>query len=92
MTRREIHTSSLLVVFRPGDYPERTWSDEFAWLWDNHQERMDMLTTSIQENGIQEPILLGSDGRIWDGHHRLAAAMRLGIDKVPVVFSGSAED
>lgn len=92
VSRREIHTSSLLVVFRPGDYPDRTWPEEFAWLWEHDTHKMDMLTTSIQETGIREPILLGSDGRIWDGHHRLAAAMRLGIDKVPVVFSGTAGD
>ncbi|MER7971040.1 hypothetical protein ABTX35_18935 [Streptomyces sp. NPDC096080] len=29
-------------------------------------------------------MLIGSDGRLWDGHHRLRIAVRLGIDHVPV--------
>lgn len=33
---------------------------------------------------IDQPILLGSDGRIWDGHHRITAARRLGFDAIPV--------
>lgn len=92
---REVPLASLLTVFRPGDYPERNWAQEFAWLWDNDGPRMDVITTMIQEtgfSGFSAPILLGSDGRVWDGHHRLAAAMRLGIDKVPVVFSGEEPD
>lgn len=43
-------------------------------------------TTSIQEVGMRMPILLGSDGRVWDGHHRFAAAEHLGIPVVPVIF------
>ena len=30
------------------------------------------------------PILLGNDGRVWDGHHRLVAARRMGIASVCV--------
>lgn len=29
-------------------------------------------------------IVLGNDGRVWDGHHRIVAARRLGFTHVPV--------
>lgn len=88
---REVHLSSLLVVFLPGDFPERNWPEEFEWLWANDRERMKSIKRQVKAHGLdsfEDPILLGSDGRVWDGHHRLAVAMRLGIEKVPVVFSG----
>lgn len=85
---------ALLKVVRDGD--EVGWDAEFEYLWATRQSRMDMLTTSIQEVGIQNPILIGGDGRVWDGHHRLAAAHKLGLDQVPIVWSsltpGRAED
>ncbi len=33
-------------------------------------------------------MLLGDDGRVWDGHHRLLAKMRTGdlYDWIPVVY------
>lgn len=30
------------------------------------------------------PILLGSDGRVWDGHHRICIALALGLEYVMV--------
>lgn len=36
------------------------------------------------EEVIKEPILLGDDGRVWDGHHRVCAAMYIGESSVPV--------
>lgn len=38
----------------------------------------DMFTSGAIPVGI----LLGDDGRVWDGHHRLIAARRLGMDTV----------
>ncbi len=32
---------------------------------------------------VTEPVLLGPDGRVWDGHHRIVAARRLGFASVP---------
>lgn len=74
--------AAVLAGWKDGD--ERGWQAEFDYLWSEHTGRMDMLTTSIQETGIREPIHLGSDGRVWDGHHRLAAADRLALSHVPV--------
>lgn len=82
----DVRLSSLLEVFRDGD--ERGWAAEFDFLWSEHRERMDELAASIQADGIHTPILLGSDGRVWDGHHRLAVAHQLGVEFVPVEFAG----
>jgi hypothetical protein len=73
---------ALLRDYRDGD--GRGWQTEFDWLESHHGDRLDKLTTSVQESGIREPILLGDDGRVWDGRHRLAVAQRLGLDYVPV--------
>lgn len=33
---------------------------------------------------VIQPVCLGPDGRVWDGHHRIVGALRLGIAVVPV--------
>jgi len=77
-----MRTEDVLRLYRDGG--EHGWEHEFAWL-DHHQgEQTDRLAEDVAVNGIREPILLGNDGRVWDGHHRLAVAVRLGIDSVPV--------
>ena len=42
------------------------------------------LVNSIRERGIQEPILLSSDGFIISGHRRYQAAQYAGLSEVPV--------
>jgi ParB-like chromosome segregation protein Spo0J len=46
----------------------------------------------IAVNGISEPVLLGDDGRVWDGHHRLMVARLLGIRTVPVEYGRGGRD
>lgn len=75
----------LLSIYADGD--EHGWDFEFGLLQQRHSQKLDMLATSIQETGIQTPILLGNDGRIWDGHHRLCVANMLGLEKVPVQYA-----
>jgi len=84
---REVPLSAILAIYRDGD--ERGWVNEFNLLETEHTAKLDMLKTSIQETGIREPIVLGPDGRVWDGHHRLCAAESLGIEQVPVVFTSA---
>lgn len=74
----------VLETYRDGD--ERGWDAEFEFLRREHSGQIDRLATSVQETGIQEPILLGSDGRVWDGHHRLCVASMLGLASVPVLL------
>lgn len=65
------------------DWP---WEEEWADLDRRHADTgyLDRLEEQIGQNGITMPVLIGSDGRLWDGHHRLRIAVRLGIDYVPV--------
>ncbi|MEH3033343.1 MAG: ParB N-terminal domain-containing protein [Aeromicrobium erythreum] len=86
---REALTLPLRVVldgWRDGE--EHGWQTEFDWIESNHSGQIDMLTSSIQQDGIRVPILLGNDGRVWDGHHRLCAANRLALESVPVEVAG----
>lgn len=71
------------VAVGSGDW---TWDEEWADLDQRHAATgyLDTLEQKIRENGITMPVLIGSDGRLWDGHHRLRIAVRLGIGYVPV--------
>lgn len=42
------------------------------------------LEAHIAQHGLTQGVYLGSDGRVWDGHHRIVAARRLGLTHVPV--------
>lgn len=86
---RDVPLRAVLDVFQDGD---RTgWNDEFNRLWREQPDYMAELTEKIRKNGITLPILLGTDGRVWDGHHRLAVAQRLRYATVPVEFAGEHE-
>jgi hypothetical protein len=61
-----------------------TWDEEWADLDHYRAKELADLETQIKANGITEPVLIGSDGRLWNGHHRLRLAVRLGIGYVPV--------
>ncbi|MGW5477657.1 hypothetical protein [Streptomyces sp. NPDC004008] len=69
-----------------------TWDEEWADLDRRHAETgyLAKLEQQIRENGITMPVLIGSDGRLWDGHHRLRIAVRLGIGYVPVEITQPA--
>lgn len=76
--------ADVLRDYRDGD--EIGWAEEFNYLRASpeHRDRLGRLPLSVVEHGIREPILLGYDGRVWDGHHRLCVADALGIAEVPV--------
>jgi len=44
------------------------------------------MAASIQEFGFKIPILARSDGEVVDGHLRLKAAQKLGLNEVPVIL------
>lgn len=77
----QMHLSDLLAEYEDGN--DIGWPAEFAWLWTEHAEQMVTLVQDIAAHGIREPVLLGPDGSIWDGHHRIAAAVALGLDVIP---------
>lgn len=86
---REMSLLELMSQWRVGS-GDWSWDDEFHWLRINHGERLDLLATSLQETGQHDPIQLGSDGRVWDGHHRVCAAFLLGIPSVLVELPAEA--
>ena len=49
-------------------------------------EQIDQIVNSINEFGFNDPIEIGTDNVIISGHGRLAAAIKLGLTKVPVVI------
>lgn len=84
---REVPIKDLIKVFQPGSGDEEwSWSEELEalsrTLWFHE------LVDDIRENGVKEPVLLGADGRVWDGHHRILASWYAGKSIIPVVFSG----
>ena len=82
--------ADLLREYTPGD--GHSWADEMKWLKTHNPIQLRLLTMSIEKTGIREPILLGDDGRVWDGHHRITVADHLGIEHVPVKHAGSDDE
>lgn len=82
---RLVQLDHLLGVYSVGS-GDWSWQDEYRKLIDRPVTQQ--LLAGVRECGIKEPILLGTDGRVWDGHHRITVAMHLGIDSVPVEFAG----
>src|ERR1700681_2420805 len=46
---------------------------------------VDRMAASIREFGFKIPILVRSSGEIIDGHLRLKAAQKLGLEELPVI-------
>jgi ParB-like chromosome segregation protein Spo0J len=47
---------------------------------------IERMMASINEFGFKIPILARSNGEVVDGHLRLKAAQKLGLDQVPVIL------
>ncbi len=75
---------SVMAAVTPGD--QHTWATELRRLWTEHRDQLLALMDRVLAEGFLEPIVLGFDGRLWDGHHRLAVAKALGI-LVPVTHA-----
>ena len=81
---------AVMERWRPGSEGDQwTWADEERSLW---SEPMIDHTLTVQAeivaDGILEPVLAGDDGRLWDGHHRVLIAARLGIGEIDVCGPG----
>ncbi|QDK01280.1 ParB-like nuclease domain protein [Microbacterium phage WaterT] len=83
--QKRVRLDHLLGVYDVGS-GDWSWGVEYDKLIDRPVTQQ--LLESVQTGGMREPILLGNDGRVWDGHHRVVVAMHLGLDSVPVEFSG----
>lgn len=86
--------ADLLAQYVPGS--GKTWDEEEAEILarrciccDQPGHYQQQLEAHIAEHGLDQGVCLGDDGRVWDGHHRITAARRLGIEFIPLE---SAED
>ncbi|WP_217181568.1 ParB N-terminal domain-containing protein [Streptomyces sp. AC495_CC817] len=86
--KRSVRFDHLIGVYAVGS-GDWSWAEEYDSLI--REPETQALLASIRTEGIREPVLLGNDGRVWDGHHRIVAAMHLELDTIPVEFSGHAE-
>lgn len=87
-----IPTSTVLERWHPGSQPHPwTWDDEERELLSHvclccgepgHYQLQ--LEAALAQTGITQGIYLGPDGRVWDGHHRVVAARRLGVAELPL--------
>ena len=53
---------------------------------------VDRVAAAIKEFGFRVPIVAKSDGLVVDGHLRLKAAKKLGLEEVPVVLADDLTD
>jgi len=83
-----IDMSDLLTNYRPGS--AATWDEADAEIRarlclccgqiGHYQQQVE---TWIAEHGLTEGVVL-ADGHLHDGHHRVLAARRLGLERVPL--------
>lgn len=69
--------AQVMDMVKPGS--GLTWTHELQELWTEDRHDTLLLLQHVVGEGISEPIIIGPDGRLWDGHHRLAVALALHI-------------
>lgn len=52
-----------------------------------NDEQVDKMCAAIREFGFRIPVVATSDGTVVDGHLRLKAAHKLGLEKIPVALA-----
>jgi len=57
-----------------------------------NDDAVDRMCGAIQTFGFKIPVVVRSDGTVVDGHLRLKAAQRLGLETVPVVLADDLSD
>lgn len=77
---------TVLSRWVPGD--EHSWADEFAWILAHRRTEFADLLADLAADGQREPVDLGADGRVWDGHHRIFAAVVKGDTYIKVRHVG----
>ena len=92
-TLERMTLAQVVAFWRPGSH-DWTWAEEYADVMTH--ERTPAIRQRVMENGIgfqdhEAPILLGPDGRVWDGHHRICIALELRISMVDVEKAGGGD-
>lgn len=82
----------ILAGWVPSSMPQPwSWDDEERAIFERvclccgevgHHQRG--LEAFLAEYGLSEGVCLGECGRVFDGHHRIIAARRLGIEVIPL--------
>lgn len=78
--------AQIVTFWRPGSY-DWTWVDEYDNVMQHPQTPMIRRRMFAEGAGFIDhaaPVMLGSDGRVWDGHHRICLAIQLGIPSLAV--------
>ena len=57
-----------------------------------NEHAVDQTAAAIKEYGFRVPVLAKSDGLVVDGHLRLKAAKKLGLESVPVMLCNDMTD
>ena len=79
----------VLRTYTPGSY-DWSWEEEFNDLETRDFDYLQELIEDIRENGQKDPILLGDDGRVWEGHHRILVLQTLGQTHIRAAFGFSS--
>lgn len=83
--------SAVAVIRQYRDGDDRGWPEELRYLWTERRPHMLVLLDDVAVSGFYEPVVLGNDGRVWDGHHRIGVALALQLS-LPVVVAPADEE
>lgn len=83
--------ADIFVFWAPGSH-DWSWAEEYLDVMSH--ERTAKILDRVQKEGIDfqddiAPVLLGSDGRVWDGHHRICLALKLGLTHLNVEMANA---
>lgn len=69
--------AEIVTFWRPGSH-DWGWAEEYADLVDDPVTEAVRGRVEQEGIGFQDhiaPVLLGNDGRVWDGHHRICISI-----------------
>lgn len=78
--RSRLPVAQIITFWCPGSH-DWTWAEEYRDLIDKQETRE--IAHAIDRAGFgfadsDTPVMLGNDGRVWDGHHRIVLAISRG--------------
>ena len=98
MTGTSMPLAQLVTEYRPGGEWE-TWesveqdlSEHICLCCGLPGHYQQTVEDRIAASGLTDGVHLGDDGRLRDGHHRITAARRLGIDMIPLETAEQARE
>jgi hypothetical protein len=88
MAVRDVPLAEFLAWTEPGDR-DWSWNSQFRYLQDpdnGHTDRLREIFWSLTYDGQKEPVQVGPDSRLWDGHHRVWALVASGARTIRVDY------